>query len=320
MSTKNSTINLTAKKRKRTETFITVNYKKKMKIENSNKTSLNALIIKDEMKIGDILNSIDDGITQRFYSDLLTQPLFQLKLKELDKFCKYFYGIIGRNSIDASEKLAKNKEIKAKDNNQIKTFKTNISTLTKNKNIFSLRNDDGNYCKIFKSNHYLPVARKYWLSAKNIDIDKWFEYFKNLKNLRHYAEWKDDNGFNIIIWFKIPQNLSKNKMKEWIVHEFKGTFNSLYNKLSKNINFTRIYPEIIEENGKEISQLKEIQNVDVGNEQKEVKTKYLKNEEVNFKTEKTKHQKEKEPMSNYYSKPLKERIALRLNKNKSFNI
>jgi len=151
MSSKNSQINLNAKKRKRSETFITVKYKKKMKIENSNNTSLNAPIIKDEMKIGDILNSIDDGITQSYYSDLSTQPLFQLKLKELDKFCKYFYGIIGRNPIDASQKFEKNKEIKTKDNNQIKTFETNINTLTKNKNIFTLRNDDSNYCKIFKS-------------------------------------------------------------------------------------------------------------------------------------------------------------------------
>ena len=317
MSSKNSKINLTAKKRKRTETFITVKYKKKIKIENSNDTSLNASTFKDEMKIGDILNSINDGINQSYYSDLSTKPLFQLKLKEFDKFCKNFYGIIGRNPNNASQILEKNKEIKTKDNNQIKTFETNISTLTKKTNIFTLRNDDSNYCKIFKSKQYLPVARKYWLSAKNIDIDKWFEYFKNLKNLRLYAEWKDDNGFNIIIWFKIPQNLSKYKMKEWIVHEFKGTFNSLYNKLSKNINFTRIYPEIIEENGKEISQFKGKQNVDVRNEQKEVKTKNLKNEEVNLKTEKTENQNEIEPMSNYYSKPLKERIALRLNKNKS---
>ena len=54
-----------------------------MKVENSYNISLNASTIKDEMKVGDILNSIDNDKYQSNYSVLLIYPSFNLKLKEL---------------------------------------------------------------------------------------------------------------------------------------------------------------------------------------------------------------------------------------------
>ena len=315
MSSNKSKKKFTQRKTKKTEAKTDLTEKMEMEVENSSNISLNASTIKDEMKIGDILNSIDNDKYQSYYSVLSIYPLFNLKLKELDQFCKYFYGIIGRNPINTPKNLKINKENQTKENNPIKAFNSNINHITEKNNISIHKNEDTNYSKIFKSKQYLPVARKYWLSAKNVNIDKWFEYFKNLKNLRLYAEWKDDNGFNIIIWFKIPHNLSRYKMKEWNVHEFKGTFNSLYKKLSKNVNFTRIYPENPEENKKEINRkFKEKQNIDEDEGQKELQTNCLKNGEVNIQNEKIKNPNDIEPLSDYYSKPLKERISLRLNK------
>ena len=107
-------------------------------------------------------------------------------------------------------------------------------------------------------------------------------------------------------------------MKEWNVHEFKGTF-IIYIKNYQRILISQAFiQKLLKKNGKEIEYIeyiyKEKQNKNEDKEQKEIQNKYLNNEEANFQNGKNKSQNKIDPMSNYYSKPLKERIALRLNK------
>ena len=70
-----------------------------------------------------------------YFSSLAVYPLFQLKLNELDKFCKYFYGIISKNPFDISQESNNNNASKAKENNQIKVIKMSNNNLTKINNI-----------------------------------------------------------------------------------------------------------------------------------------------------------------------------------------
>ena len=104
-------------------------------------------------------------------------------------------------------------------------------------------------------------------------------------------------------------------MKEWSVHVFKGAFITYIKNYQRILISQAFIQKLLKKNEKEIEYIyKEKQNKNEDKEQKEIQNNYLKKGEANFQNGKNKSQNQIESMSNYYSKPLKERIALRLNK------